>query len=145
MNRSPLQLLHMATQLADDVFLSGVAGITPRQFAVLVAIDENEGASQRTLSERTGIDGATLGGIVRRLVLRNLARRRRTDRDGRAYAIRLTSKGQRLLRQAEPLARKVDQRVLSALPKNRRERFLDLLSALPSKSAQTGRPKSKRP
>jgi hypothetical protein len=45
----------------------------------------------------------------------------------------------------EPLARKVDQRVLSALPKDRRERFLDLLSALASKLPQTGRPKSKRP
>ena len=66
-------------------------------------------------------------------VLRNLVRRRRTNRDGRTYAVKFTRKGQRLLRQAEPLARKVDQRVLSALPKDRREQFLDLLSAIPSK------------
>jgi MarR family transcriptional regulator, temperature-dependent positive regulator of motility len=133
MDRSPLHLLHRATQLADDVFLASVAGATPRQFAVLVAIDENEGASQQTLSELTGIDGATLGEITRRLVVRNLVRRRRTDSDGRAYTIRLTGKGRRLLRQAEPLARKVDQRLLSALPKNNRGQFLDLLSAILSK------------
>jgi DNA-binding MarR family transcriptional regulator len=123
----------MATDLADDAFLSGVAQTTPRQFVVLVAIDENEGANQRALSERTGIDGATLGQIVRRLVLRNLVRRRRNDRDGRAYAVKLTSKGQRLLLQAGTLARRVDQRVLNALPKNRRKPFLNLLAALPSR------------
>ena len=133
MDRSPLRLLHMATEIADYAFSSGVAGATPRQFAVLVAIDENEGASQQTLSERTGIDGATLGQIIRRLVLRNLIRRRRSDRDRRAYAVKLTSKGRHLLRRAKPLARRVDQRVLSALPKNRRERFLDLLAAIPGK------------
>jgi MarR family transcriptional regulator, temperature-dependent positive regulator of motility len=133
MDRSLLQLLLRATGLADNAFLSGVTGTTPRQFAILVAIDENEGASQQALSERTGIDGATLGEIVRRLVLRNLVRRRRTNGDGRAYAVKLTSKGQRLLRRARPLAKRVDQRVLSALPKDRRERFLDLLAAIPSK------------
>ena len=133
MDRSPLHLLHMATQLADDVFLSSIAGTTPRQFAVLVAIDENEGASQQTLSERTGIDRSTLAAIVRRLVLRNLVRRRRTDRDGRTYAVKLTSEGQRLLRQAEPLARKVDQRVLAALLAERREHFLAMLSVIVQK------------
>src|SRR5262245_1407987 len=130
MDRSPVHLLHRATQLAEEVFLSNVAGTTPRQLAVLVAIDENEGDSQETLSVSTGIDRSTLGAIVRRLVRRNLVRRRRTD--GRTYAVTLTSKGQRLLRRVEPLARKVDQRVLSALPKDMRERFLDLLSAIPS-------------
>ena len=133
MDRSPLHLLHRATQLAEDVFLSSVAGTTPRQFAVLVAIDENEGASQQTLSERTGIDRSTLGAIVRRLLLRNFVRRRRTDRDGRTYAIKLTSEGQRLLRQAEPLARNVDQRVLAALPAERREHFLAMLAVIVQK------------
>ena len=144
MDRSPLHLLHRATQLAEEVFLSSVIGTTPRQFAVLVAIDEKEGASQQTLSDRTGIDRSTLGVIIRRLILRNLVRRRRTDRDGRTYAVKLTGKGLKLLLQVEPLARKVDQRVLSALPENRRQEFLDLLSAIPSKFG-SDRPKSKRP
>src|SRR5262245_23658578 len=133
MDRSPLLLLRLATRLADDLFLSSISGITPRQFAVLVAIDANEGASQHTLSERTGIDVSTLGAIVRRLVLRNLVRRHRTEGHGRTYAVKLTSKGQRILRQAEPLARRVDRRVLSLLRKNRREQFLDLLSVISRK------------
>jgi DNA-binding MarR family transcriptional regulator len=62
-----------------------------------------------------------------------LVDRRRNGEDARAYVVRLTSEGQHLLRQVELPTRNVDQRVLSALPENRRERFLDLLSALPSK------------
>jgi DNA-binding MarR family transcriptional regulator len=34
---------------------------------------------------------------------------------------------------AEPLAREVDQRVLDALPKDKREQFLELLSVITSK------------
>jgi DNA-binding MarR family transcriptional regulator len=94
-------------QQANDVFSSNVAG-----------------------SERTGIDRATLGEIVQRLVLRNLVRRRRGGSDNRVYAVGLTSEGQPLLLQAEPLARNVD--LLSALPKDRREQFLTLLSLIPS-------------
>jgi MarR family transcriptional regulator, temperature-dependent positive regulator of motility len=133
MDRSPLHLLHRAAQLAEEVFLSSIAETTPRQLAVLVSIDENEGASQQTLSDRTGIDRSTLAAIVRRLLLRNLVSRRRTEGDGRTYAVKLTSKGQRLLRRVEPLARKVDQRVLGALPENRRQEFVDLLSVISSK------------
>jgi MarR family transcriptional regulator, temperature-dependent positive regulator of motility len=130
MDRSPLHLLHRASQLAEDEFLSRVAGTTPRQLAVLVAIDENEGASQQTLSERTGIDRSTLAAIVRRLLHRDLVRRRRTDRDGRTYAVKLTREGKRLLRQAEPMARNVDQRVLGALPAEQRVHFLAMLSVI---------------
>jgi DNA-binding MarR family transcriptional regulator len=133
MDRSPLHLLHRAMQQANDVFFSNVADITPRQLAVLITLDESGGANQQALSEHTGIDRSTLGEIIRRLVLRGLVDRRRNGEDARAYVVRLTSEGQHLLRQVELPTRNVDQRVLSALPENRRERFLDLLSALPSK------------
>jgi hypothetical protein len=49
---------------------------------------------------------------------------------------KLTSEGQRLLREVELLAGGVDQLVLSALRKNRREQFLNLLSGLPIKLIQ---------
>jgi DNA-binding MarR family transcriptional regulator len=133
MDRSPLHLLHRAMQQANDVFFSNVADITPRQLAVLITLDESEGANQQALSEHTGIDRSTLGEIIRRLVLRGLVDRRRNGEDARANVVRLTSEGQHLLRQVELPTRNVEQRVLSALPENRRERFLDLLSALPSK------------
>jgi DNA-binding MarR family transcriptional regulator len=104
--------------------------VTPRQFAVLVTVAQNEGLSQTALVERTGIDRSTLADIVRRMKEKGLLQRRRTKEDARAYAVKLTDEGRRALRTAEPLAKRVDDRVLGALPAAQRERFVDELQAI---------------
>ncbi|MGH9810564.1 MAG: MarR family winged helix-turn-helix transcriptional regulator, partial [Terriglobia bacterium] len=90
--------------------------LTPRQLAVLVTVAQNEGLSQTGLVDRTGIDRSTLADIVRRLQKKGLIQRRRTKEDARAYAVKLTDEGKRVLRTAEPIARRVDDRILDALP-----------------------------
>jgi DNA-binding MarR family transcriptional regulator len=99
-------------------------GLTPRQLAVLITVAQNEGLSQTGLVERTGIDRSTLADIVRRLLKKGLLQRRRTKEDARAYSVKLTEEGRRLLRTTEPLARRVDERILGALPGKQREQFL---------------------
>ena len=78
----------------------GVGDLTPRQFAVLVTVSQNEGLSQTHLVERTGIDRSTLADIVRRMLKKGLLQRRRTKEDARAYAVKLTEEGWRVLRSA---------------------------------------------
>ena len=72
--------------------------LTPRQLAVLVTVANNEGLSQTGLVDRTGIDRSTLADIVRRLQRKGLLQRRRTKEDARAYAVKLTDEGRRVLR-----------------------------------------------
>ena len=50
--------------------------------------------------------------------------------DARAYAVKLTDEGRRVLRSAEPLAKKVDERVLDALPAKQRDQFIDDLLSI---------------
>jgi DNA-binding MarR family transcriptional regulator len=69
---------------------------------------------------------------VRRLAKRKLLQRRRTREDARAYAVTLTDEGWRVLRTADPLAKRVEQRVLDALPAGRREQFIASLLAIVS-------------
>jgi DNA-binding MarR family transcriptional regulator len=107
-----------------------VGGLTPRQLAVLMTVAQNEGLSQTGLVDRTGIDRSTLADIVRRMQRKGLLQRRRTKEDARAYAVKLTDEGRRVLRTAEPLARKVDERVLDALPGKQREQFIDDLQLI---------------
>ena len=129
--RSPIHLLHRAGQCASDIFTAemGDAGLTPRQFAVLVTVAQNEGVSQTDLVERTGIDRSTLADIVRRMLRKGLLQRRRTKNDARAYAVKLTEEGWRVLRSAEPMVRRVDDRILAMLPGKQREQFLsDLMT-----------------
>ena len=104
--------------------------LTARQLAVLMTVEDNEGLSQTGLVNRTGIDRSTLADIVRRLKRKGLLQRRRTSEDARAYAVKLTDQGREVLRAAEPLARRVDRRVLDALPGTRREEFIAALGLI---------------
>jgi DNA-binding MarR family transcriptional regulator len=104
--------------------------LTPRQLAVLVTVASNEGLSQTGLVDRTGIDRSTLADIVRRMQKKGFLQRRRTKEDARAYAVRLTDEGRRVLRTAEPLAKRVDERILEALPAKQREQFIEDLLAI---------------
>lgn len=126
LEHSPIHLLHRAGQCAGDVFQAemSIGDLTPRQYAVLVSISKNEGLSQTNLVDMTGIDRSTLADIVRRMLKKGLVQRRRTKEDARAYSVRLTEDGRNVLRSAEPMAKRVDERILEALPDDQRKRFL---------------------
>lgn len=132
LERSPIHLLHRAGQCAGDIFQAEMTGgdLTPRQFAVLVTVSQNEGLSQTDLVEKTGIDRSTLADIVRRMLKKSLLQRRRTKEDARAYAVKLTDEGWRVLKNAEPMAKRVDDRILSVLPAAQRERFISDLNTI---------------
>ncbi len=132
LERSPIHLLHRAGQCAGDIFQNEMAegGLTPRQFAVLHTVSQNEGLSQTHLVERTGIDRSTLADIIRRMLKKGLIQRRRTKEDARAYAVKLTDEGWRILKSTEPVARRVDDKVLAVLSAAERERFLQDLNKI---------------
>lgn len=132
LEKSPLHMLHRAGQCAAEVFQTelGSDDLTPRQFAVLVTVSQNEGLSQTDIVERTGIDRSTLADIIRRMLKKGLIQRRRTREDARAYAVKLTDEGSRILKSFEPISRRVDEKILASLPANQRDRFLQDLAAI---------------
>lgn len=132
LKRSPLHLLHRAEQCAGEVFIEEMGGddLTPRQYAVLVTVAEYEGLSQTHLVERTGIDRSTIADITRRLLKKGFLQRRRTREDARAYAVKLTEQGWKALKSADPMVKRVDERILSALPPTIRDRFVEDLSVI---------------
>ncbi|MEZ5773602.1 MAG: MarR family transcriptional regulator [Hyphomicrobiaceae bacterium] len=129
LDASPVHLLHRAGQFAAELFADemGEEGLTPRQYAVLKTIAENEGLSQTGLVERTGIDRSTLADVVRRMQKKGLIQRRRTKQDARAYAVKLSEAGWNALKSADPGASRVDEKLLAALPERRRQEFIDSL------------------
>ena len=132
LNRSAAHLLHRAGQRAADTFSAEVrvGGPTPRQFAVLMMVADQEGLTQTDLVERTGIDRSTLADIVARLLNRGLIQRRRAKHDGRAYAIKLSAQGTKALREAQPGAVAADARLLANLPPAKRQDFLESLNLI---------------
>lgn len=129
---SPYHLLKRATQYAANLFADevGYRGLTHRQFTLLLAIAQNEGASQTGLVKVTGIDRSTLADLIRRLLKQGYVQRRRTREDSRTYTIKLSAAGRRALQAAQPGAAEVDKLVLQAVPSELRKGFIEALGAL---------------
>ncbi len=129
---SPCHLIHRAQQFAADRFSEEMAGasITQRQFAVLIAVAENEGLTQTDLVRATGIDRSTLAELVARMADRNLLLRERAKTDARANTVSLTAEGRALLADATPRVERADEAILEALPKPKRAAFLETLQRI---------------
>jgi DNA-binding MarR family transcriptional regulator len=129
---SALHLLHRAGQQAEDLFMreAANASITPRQYAVLLAVSQNEDISQTGLVTATGIDRSTLADVARRLVEKGYLQRKRTRTDARMYAVRLTAKGRDTLARTEPSAQRADDKILGTLTQKQRAEFFTILRAI---------------
>ena len=132
LEQSVLHLLHRAGQVADELFAAEMAGseLTPRQYAVLAALARRESASQTDIVKETGIDRSTLADIVKRLVQKGVVARRRAKNDARAYAVRLTPVGSAVLKEAEPAAQRVSDRLLRYIVSAHRADLVDSLSSI---------------
>lgn len=118
-----MHLLHRAGQRAEELFARSLDGqpLTVRQFIVLSIVADEENLSQNLICERTGIDRSTMADIVKRLVTRGWLSRRRSRRDARMYAIRLTDTGRRELDRAIPVAMTVDADLVGGLNSKQRQ------------------------
>ena len=137
LDRSPSHLLHRALQRALDIYAEefGGSAITQRQFAVLAASSEREGATQADLVRITGIDRSTLADMARRMIEKGLLERERSTLDARANAVRLTDVGRAALAEAGPRMAAADGRLLKLIGGGgRRSAFVSLLQDLVKKA-----------
>ncbi|MEN6541597.1 MarR family winged helix-turn-helix transcriptional regulator [Parvibaculum sp.] len=137
-------LLRRAQQFAYDQFVQqmGNGAITPRQFIVLFAVNEEEGLSQTDLVNRTGIDRSTLADMISRMIKNGLLARKRTAEDARANAVRLTAAGRRALTTTLPRALAAEKALLDLLPKTVQA---DLLKGLGHLASAVGELKAAEP
>jgi len=144
LEQSATHLLHRMGQGAGEIFAAevGTQGLTPRQYAILLTVSQHEGLSQTDLVARTGIDRSTLADVIRRMLKKGYLRRKRTESDARAYAVRLTPLGRDALRSAEPAALRADERLLASLTPERRAEFLHCLNVIVEAIAQRERVRS---
>lgn len=129
---APGHLFRRCQQRAVDLYTEEVGedGPTPRQFAVMLTIDQNAGLSQVALVGRTGIDRSTIADILTRLVRRGLVRRARLDNDQRVNALYLTEKGRASIIAAVPGVERAQRRILAPIPPEDRTSLLRLLTLL---------------
>lgn len=132
LDTSPGHLLRRANQYANDLYTNeqDAKVLTQRQFAVLFAVDRNEGMTQTELVDATGIDRSTLADMIVRMQNRDLLARKRTEEDQRANSVKITAQGRRALKAAMPAVLKSEARILEALPARLRVDFIKCLTIL---------------
>jgi DNA-binding MarR family transcriptional regulator len=100
-----------------EVFLERMAvyDMRPVDFSVMSLITHNPGITSRQLCTTLGIQPPNLVGMVGALERRGLIERHPHPHDGRAMGLHLTAAGQKLMRDAEKTASRLESDVGSRL------------------------------
>jgi DNA-binding MarR family transcriptional regulator len=132
LDEAPGHLLRRCHQRSREIYesLLGRRGLSRQQFAVLIAMSANPGASLTRISAATGFDRNTLAEMIGRLVKKGYVTRRRSAADARASAMALTQKGRRYVRETMSRAHEVQRRILEPLPASLRPVFVHCLRLL---------------
>jgi DNA-binding MarR family transcriptional regulator len=104
--------------------------ITPDQFTALRILGEHQGKglSQRELTELMSSDPNTVASLVERMEDNGLIQRKTHEKDRRAHRIKLLAKGKRTYAAAREVAVQLQKDILSSLPSDRCEPFLQELT-----------------
>lgn len=125
-------LLRRAHFRAEAIFAEefGETGLTPRQKALLVSVYQHPGQNQNMLAERIAIDRNSFAEMVNRMVARGLVRRERSEADGRAYELHITTAGLALIEEVMTRDAEVEARIIEPIPEELRPVFLKCLKTM---------------
>lgn len=102
-------------------------GLTAVQAMVLNFLGQEDSTTARELSERTGLDTATLTGVIDRMEASGWIERRRHPSDRRAIHICLTDQGREMVPRVRKKMQKANGDFLAALDDKEQREFRRLL------------------
>ncbi|MDB6124311.1 MAG: hosA [Pedosphaera sp.] len=104
--------------------------ITPDQFTVMRTLQESsaQGLTQREMTDFMSSDPNTIASLVERMESLGLVERKEHEKDRRAYRIQLKPIGRRKYEEAREIAVALQGEILSILPNEKREEFLEHLA-----------------
>jgi DNA-binding MarR family transcriptional regulator len=108
----------------------GPKGIGFGQFPVLLCLWDEDGVTQKVLSQRVRIQAPTMVRTLDRMEREGLVKRVRSKTDRRQIHIRLTAKGRKLENSLVPLAAEVESAALAGISKRDRSQLDGLLARL---------------
>jgi DNA-binding MarR family transcriptional regulator len=127
-------LLRRAWYGLNQAFRRRIAhtGVTPDQFTAMRTLFENEetGLTQSELTKQMASDPNTIASLVERMEKSGLIERKTHEKDRRAYRLRLKPLGKKKYQDVREIALELQTEILSALPQERRENFLEELAAV---------------
>lgn len=138
---APGHLIRRCNQISVAIFSDelGEYGLTPVQYASMLAVRDNPGIDQRRLGNIIAIDRSTIATVLKGLERRELIRRRTPDQNLRVKNLYITPKGDELLKRTVSEIARVQQRLLAPLNEEEQTVFLGLLSRIVDVNNETSR------
>lgn len=99
----------------------------PRHFALMRAIDANEGQSQNFLVEMLRIPASSMVSVIDHLERRGLVERRVNPLDRRSRTLHVTALGRKVLDKATTMAAELESRICQGLTEDEREELIGRL------------------
>jgi len=129
--RIPFLLSQLGVQIAED-FVHRLApfGVDPRSYAVLKALIEDDGRSQRELSTQLGIHRNAMVTVVDKLESQGLVKRMPHPGDRRAFAVTLTAKARDLMPALDAQGRAQENEITDTMTAAEREQVLQYLQRM---------------
>jgi DNA-binding MarR family transcriptional regulator len=129
--RIPFLLSQLGVYLAED-FVERLKpfGVEPRTYAVLKALIEDDGQSQRQLSAQLSIHRNVMVTVVDKLESQGLVKRLPHPDDRRAFAVTLTDKARELLPKLDAQGRAQEDAITASLTAAERKQVLRQLQRM---------------
>jgi DNA-binding MarR family transcriptional regulator len=125
-------LLRRAHQRHAAIFQQHIGDeqLTPLQFAALAKLRDVDEVSQNQLGRMTAMDAATMQGVIKRLAVRRLIRRRPDPGDRRRLILSLSREGRELIDRLVADGAVITALTLEPLSAAEQRIFLDLLAKI---------------
>ncbi|MEJ8573632.1 MarR family winged helix-turn-helix transcriptional regulator [Microbaculum marinum] len=125
-------VLRQAHQRATGIFNSVMSGykVTPTQFAALAKLDDLGRVSQNELGRLTGMDPATIWGVVSRLVKQGHVVQSPDPDDARLVMLELTASGRTATAGMKAIGAEVSKETLAGFTDAETEQLISLLNRL---------------
>jgi DNA-binding MarR family transcriptional regulator len=129
--RIPFLLSQLGVYLAEDfVHRLEPFGLEPRAYAVMKALSEHDGRSQRELSTQLRIHRNVMVTVVDKLEHEGLVKRMPHPSDRRAFAVTLTDKARDLLPKLDAQGRAQEDEITTSLTAAERKAVLQQLQRM---------------
>jgi MarR family transcriptional regulator, lower aerobic nicotinate degradation pathway regulator len=132
LHAKPGHLIRRCQQIAVALFMDETwrFGVTPVQYAALVAVRANPGIDQVGLGGAIALDRSSAAAVVARLERKRWLRRQQGRADRRTKRLYVTPAGSALLRRIEPAVVHAQARILAPLPRKDWARFMAQLERI---------------
>ncbi len=119
--RAGARAIRSFNRALDDV------GLRSRLYSVLMAVEEQEGLSQRALSAVLDVDPSAVVAIVDELQDAGLVRRDAHPADRRSHVVVITDGGRTLIERIRPTVDRIHDEILASLKPDERQLFVEML------------------